>query len=353
MEKERVYSVGNDRLKRSWIKGFEVKEDTLIAKDDEGCIILPFLDRGQGEKNWGRIHMDINISEKSECTLYVMADFDTAVNEYFMNGAIAVPEKLEAFKRGCKVKYTNKRDVLLYDVEGRYLWICICMQGGKGNSVGGIKVYTKGDFIMETFPEIYRQRNSTLHRYLSIFSAIYKGLDEDMNKLPELFEPEKAPAYMLPELAGWMGLDVTGGFLRESTLRVLVKESYDLIRKRGTREALERLTEIITGEKAIIIERNLLPQPVSESQRAVENELYGDDIYGVTVIIKNSKDQYKKSQILYLMNQLKPARCTLKIVYLDIGAVLDGYTYIDINAGICGEEKPLGMDLGARIGQVL
>lgn len=36
MEKERVYSVGNDSFKTSWIKGFEIKEDTLETKDEEG-----------------------------------------------------------------------------------------------------------------------------------------------------------------------------------------------------------------------------------------------------------------------------------------------------------------------------
>lgn len=179
--------------------------------------------------------MDMELKGKSVCTVYVMAVDDMSVNEYFMNDVISVTEKLAAFKRASAVKFINKGDVLLYDVEGRYLWICIEMQGGTGNSVGNIKVYTKGDFIMDAFPEIYRQRNGTLHRYLSIFSSIYNDMEEEMDKLPMLLEPEKAPVYMLPVLAGWMGLDVSGGFLRENTLRKLVKEAYSLVKKRGTR----------------------------------------------------------------------------------------------------------------------
>lgn len=109
----------------------------------------------------------------------------------------------------------------------------------------------------------------------------------------------------------------------------------------------------MTGERGIIIERNLLLKPCLKSQQIVEGQLYGDDIYGVTVIINNNENMYKKFQLMYLMNQLKPVRCTLKLVYLDKGAILDGYTYMDINAAIGCEEKLSALDFGARVGQRL
>lgn len=354
MEEERVYSIRGDKLRNGWQEGFKVIDNSLVTVSrEESCIIIPFIDRGHGEKYWGRIHMDMELKEKSECAVYVMTADNISLNDYFTNKDISLTEKAEIFKRGDSIKFINKGDVLLYDVTGRYLWICIVIKGGIGNSVGNIKVYGKGDLIMETFPEIYRQRNTTLHRYLSIFSTIYNNMEEDISRLTELFEPMKAPAYMLPILAEWMGFDVSGGFLREDTLRKLVMNSYNLIKKRGTREAMEQLIEILTKEKGIIIEKNLLPQPCSENQRIVENRLYGDDIYGVTVLIKNRKNMYKKSHIQYLLNQLKPVRCVLKLVYLDIGSTLDSYTYLDINAGICVEEKSAGLDCGARLGQML
>lgn len=354
MEEERVYSVRGESFKKELMEGFLVKGDTLVAAgQEESRIIIPCIDRGHGEKYWGRIHMDMELKEKSRCAVYIMGTDDISVNGYFMDKDISLIEKAEALKRGCHIKFINKRDMLLYDVTGRYLWICIVIKGAAGDLAGNIKVYTKGDFLMEVFPEIYRQRNTTLHRYLSIFSAIYNNMEEDINKLTELLEPMKAPAYMLPILAEWMGFDVSGGFLRADTLRRLVMNSYDLIKKRGTREAMEKLIEILTEEKGIIIEKNLLPEPCSESQRIVENRLYGDDIYGVTVLIKNRKNLYKKSHIQHLLNQLKPVRCVLKIVYLDVAATLDSYTYMDINAGICAEEKPAGLDCGARLGQML
>lgn len=354
MEKERVYSVRGDKLKKELMEGFLIKGDDLVTESsEECCIIIPFFDRGHGEKSWGRIHMDAKLKEKSECAVYVMGTDDISVNKYFMDSGISVAEKAEAFKRGYNIKFINRSDMLLYEVEGRYLWICIVTKGAALNTIRNIKVYTKGDFIMESFPEIYRQRNSTLHRYLSIFSTIYNNMEEDIDRLTDLLEPMKAPDYMLPILAEWMGLDVSGGFLREDTLRKLVINSYDLVKKRGTRDSLEKLIEILTEEKGIILERNLMPKPCSESQKTVENQLYGDDIYGVTVLIKNVKGMYKKSHIKHLLNQLKPVRCKLKIVYLDVSSALDGYTYMDVNSGICEEEKAAGLDCGARLGQIL
>lgn len=350
MEEERVYSVREEILRKGFKEGFQVNGDTLVTVNrEESRIIIPFIDRGYEEKYWGRLHMDMKLKEKSQCTVYLMATDDISVNKYFMDDRISLEEKAETFKRGDTVKFINKKDVLLYDITGRYLWICILVKGGIGSSVGNIKVYTKGDFIMEAFPEIYRQRNSTLHRYLSIFSTIYNNMEEDINRFTELLEPMKAPSYMLPVLAEWMGFDVSGEFLREDTLRRLVINSYDLIKKRGTREAIEQLIEIVTGEKGIIIERNLLPKPWSKAQETVENCLYGDDIYGVTVLIKSEDSPYKKSHIQHLLNQLKPVRCVLKIVYLDVDATLDSYTYMDINAGIGRKETPEGLDCGCKL----
>ncbi len=353
MEEERVYSVREEALKRGWQEGFRIEGNTLVTVNkEESRIIIPFFDRGYGEKRWGRLHMDMELKEKSLCTVYVMASDDLSVNKYFMDDGISVGEKAEAFKRGDVLKFTNMKDALLYDAVGRYLWILIVIKGDTGSSAGNIKVYTRGDFIMEALPEIYRERNSTLHRYLSIFSTIYNNMEEDINRLKELLEPEMAPCFMLPVLAEWMGFDVSGEFLREDTLRRLVANSYDLIKKRGTREGFEQLIEIITGEKGIIVERNLLPEPCSDVRRLVEDNLYGDDIYGVTVLIKRGNTLYKKSQIQHLLNQLKPVRCVLKIVYLDTCSTLDGYTYMDINAGIYEEKKTAGLDWGAGIGQI-
>lgn len=354
MEQERVYSVREDMLKRSCISGFNIKDNQIIAvSEHESYIFLPVMDRGHGEKHWGRLGMDIELKDKAVCQIYAMASDNIALNKYLMDSSISAAQKLQAFNNENSIKSINKNDILLYDLCGRYLWLCIIVNEGCGSTVGNIRVYARGDFLMDTFPEIYRQRNGTLHRYLSIFSSIYKDMDEEMLMLPSLLEPEAAPPEMLPILAGWMGLDVSGGFLSEETLRTLVKEAYDLVKKRGTREALERLTELMTGEKAIIIEKNLMPAAETESQKSVENCLYGNDIYGVTLLIKSSTGRYKKSHLLHLLNQLKPARCDLKIIYLDVGGVLDGYTYMDINACISSEEKLSPMDFGARIGQVL
>ncbi len=60
MEEERVYSVREEALKRGWQEGFRIEGNTLVTVNkEESRIIIPFFDRGYGEKRWGRLHMDM------------------------------------------------------------------------------------------------------------------------------------------------------------------------------------------------------------------------------------------------------------------------------------------------------
>lgn len=346
MEREHIYSFSGEKLKNVYTEGMELSRDRRSSYDrlmsyGDGVIILPYIDGGPGRFGWGRLHVSMELTPKAVYTVYVMSLPEAPADGSF-------PTRLSFLSSDAEV-FVNKEDMLLYGAEGRYLSVMIAVSGEGLKAVGDIRIYAKGDFLMDMFPDVYRQRNSVFHRYLSVFSTVCQDMEEKIDRLPELLIPDKAPEHMLFTMAEWMGLDLRGDFLEEDTVRLLVSEAYMLNRKRGTREALSRMAQILTGERPVIIERNLMPAANDKERGELENRLYGSDIYDVTVIIVGGKKQYRHSQLLFLLNQMKPVRCRLKLICADKSSQLDSYTYLDINGSICGGVRYEAMDEGMEI----
>ncbi len=190
---------------------------------------------------------------------------------------------------------------------------------------------------MNTFPEIYREKNGFFHRYLSVFSSIYEDFQEDIEALPNILDLDTCPAELLPLYGGWLGIDVGQDFLGEDILRPLVKEAYSLNRMKGTRRVMERITEIVLGKKAMVAERNVIEDYIDQEQLADLDRLYGSSIYDVTILVQESITDVQKSQLLFLLEQFKPVRARLRIVNLKKNSMLDSYSYLDVNAGITQE----------------
>ena len=256
----------------------------------------------------------------------------TAIDAFLRSDAVSSAEKLKLFAQAGSVKEINKQDILLYELQGRYLWICIEVIGKGQGTLEQMKVTVPGDNFMNTFPEVYQEWNSFFHRYLSIFSSVYNDFQDEIEHAEELLDLDTAPPRMLELFAGWMGLDVRGNFLPEDRLRRLVKEAYRLNRMKGTRRVLERLTELVLGERAIILEKNILDQRVASEERQVYDNLYGHHAYCVTLLIRNPVEESRRSQLFFLIQQFVPVRCELNLVFLEERSNMDTYCYLDGNA---------------------
>ena len=134
------------------------------------------------------------------------------------------------------------------------------------------------------------------------------------------------------QYAEWLGLIVQGEFLSEDTLRMLIREAYLLNRYKGTRKVIERICEIILGETPIIVEKNSLSGYIRSEDNAVMDRLYGSSVHDVTLLLTGYVDEKKRAQLLYLLKQFKPIRTRLRIVLLQKIGILDGYSYMDMNA---------------------
>lgn len=320
MPQERVYTINNVPLnkkpskKQRWFKVIDGAEDDCL---------------------WGRLSIKGTFSARLNIT--VMA---AAINDrYALND-----EKTEDFilKSG-GITVSNSTDLLLYKLSGRYLWIGIILEGEGEGKVDYIRVYQKGDNFMDTFPEVYRERGGFFHRYLSVFSAIYNDFDRDIQDTCRILSPDTAPLELLPVLAEWMGLDVKGGFLKETVLRNLVKEGYSLLKYKGTKRALERVTEIVLGKKAVILEKCKM-QEYTKNARHEQSD--------IVVMTDSEVVPEQRPKLRFLLEQFKPVKCTMKIMFLVKRSKSDSHIYMDMNAVIeDGQEGYL--DKGQMYGDII
>lgn len=326
------YSIKYNRMKDAYTEGFEAFQDGSIKSFSaiHNCVYFKPVDTAVADSTFGRLCFDLKLVGNESLNIYVFAD-----NEWiYPDKSTDIADYRRIFKRDGALKFNDVSDILLYELSGRYLYLAFESEGEGDVEISNIKLFTRGDNFMDTFPIVYRERNSFFHRYMSVFSSIYNDLDEEIEKLPELLNLDTCDASLLPIYGRWLGIDVGDGFLEENVLRSLVKESYNLNRMKGTKYCLERISEIILGEKGIVVERNNVEDYLTPSQVADFNRLYGNRLSDVTLMIKRSLDAITSSQLMYILEQFLPINCSLHIVELDSIGTLDGHVYLDINANI-------------------
>lgn len=340
------YSIKKNRIQRGYHPGFDMLEDgtlTAIQEEPSHCLYLKAIDSAAADSQWGRLWFQISCSESMVFYVYAVAlDEDSfyrkgnpvRIEDFLCDRQESSAIKKEFFRQTGAVRFVNQKDMLLYELHGRYLYLALEVIGEGECRLRDMKVDLKGDNFMDTFPEIYRERNSFFHRYLSVFSSIYQDFQTDIERLPELLNLDTCPETLLPVYGKWLGIDVGNDFLDARILRPLVKEAYRLNRMKGTKAALERIAEIVLGEPVLVAERNAMEDYIEKEQMEEFNRLYGNSIYDVTILVKEPISEAQKSQLLFLLEQFKPVRSRLHIVHLKKAGTLDSYSYLDMNARI-------------------
>ena len=325
------YSVKNNRIKRGCIKGFDLEEDGKLVfneKEKEHSIFFKPFDGVDKGSTWGRFTCSLLLSEQIVCYIYVIAydnvDFSVdngkhpTLSDFLCDPEEETYKKVHVLQRLGAKRFVNTHDGLLYELEGRFLLIGIEMLGHGEASIGNIRVGVRGDVFMSAFPAVYQERNSFLHRYLSVFSSIYNDYSEQNEKLYEMLDLDKCDAELLEMYGSWFGIDLKGGFLPEDTLRKLVKDAYKLNRMKGTKWSIERIMEIVVGDDFVLL----------------ENRLQDGGIFDVTILINQKLSENLRHQLMFLLDQFRPLRTRIRLLQMEKEAVMDGNSYLDMNAAI-------------------
>lgn len=327
------FTIGNSRLERSLLCGMERTGKTGVTAADEGMhyMVLPLLDSGVEDCPWGRVKCKLTLPEDALCYLYLCAANEPIGRDLMLDPGVGLTKKIAFLKDNRCLRFINKQDALLYEITGRYLWVVVEIVGA-GVTLSDIVIKAPGDNFMGLFPEVYREKNSFLHRYLSIFSSLYQDFQDDIDHMEELVEPDAMPAQLLEVYLKWFGVDVSGGFISEDVMRALLREISWLMAHKGTGDCIKRICELFLGEEPTILERNLMNRYLQKEQVEVYNNLYGNSPYDVTLLINSKVEVATRRQLLHLLEQFKPIRCSLAVVFLENTGVLDSYNYLDSNA---------------------
>lgn len=330
------YAIKRNRLQKALLQGMEIGAgDSVYSIGEDGVcsMVLPLLDSGIADCPWGRLHFELELPENCVCYLYAAACNEKQGQEVLLSEDSSLLEKKRKLQAMGGLRFINKPDVLLYEISGRYLWILLEIMG-KSVQIGNMRVEAPGDNFMQTFPEVYRQKNSFFHRYLSIFSSIYHDFQEKLDNREELLPVEDAPLELLELYAKWMGIEVNGDSLGEEALRELLREAPELLRRKGTRYCMERICAILLGEVPVIAERSQMQRYVPRTEKPRYDALYGDSPYDVTLLLEHYVEERKKEQLLHLLGQFKPLRSRLHIICMEPTGLLDEHGYLDQNAVI-------------------
>ena len=329
------YSIRNNRIKQGQITGFQVEGGNNLIFDKtarDHYIFLKPIDGVVDDSAWGRFTCDLGLSEEMVFYVYVYASNaleittgpGTALNlgEFLTDKSIDFYKRIGALTQLGAKRFVNTDDFLLYDIRGRYLFIAIEMLGVGDAHIGSIRVGARGDNFMGSFPEVYRERNSFFHRYLSIFSSVYNDISEQNEKLYEMLDLDKCSPELLEMYASWFGINLKGGALPEKVLRAVVKDAYQLNRMKGTRWSIERILEIMLGEDFMLY----------------ENRLSDGKLYDVTVLVNRRLTEQLRHQLVFLLDQFRPLRVKIRLLQMEKEAVMDGNSYLDVNATIPAEK---------------
>lgn len=288
----RTYTFGYSRLKKAEGTGFHVRKDGSIKLSEEEpvCrIYLKALDGMENSLKWGRLILKASLDEGSILTVYAAAG-----------------------RHGKEISigpFVNQTDILLCELTGRYLWIWMEIQNAAGGVIHSVRVENSGMEILEMLPEVYRERGSVLHRYLSVFYSMYTDFQRTIDGLGGLLEVEHAPASTLPILGEWLGIQIGEGLLTEQMTRQLLRKAAYLGSIRGTKKVMKELALLLSGEEPSILEK--------------ENGT-------VVLLFRQNVSEELELRLLYFLMQFLPKECRLHIVSHQAQMGMDEYCLMDV-----------------------
>lgn len=195
-------------------------------------------------------------------------------------------------------------------------------------------------------PELYMKPGGFTDRFLSVFTEIYRGLEEKIDASAELYDPEICPDGFVEWLGGWISAENMEHFTAEGK-RALLLLTPRLAARRGTLSALRELLELYCGARVFIVERY-------HAERYFRSfgdlaRLYSGGRFTVWILCAPTRRRTDALEELTL-SQL-PANMTARIKRLASVTELNNYCYLGVNSVIAGTRRGV-LDGGSALNYV-
>ena len=348
----------------STLENLEFENDKLVFKSrtgENGIYISAPFDSMQSGTIWHRLRMNIDLPSTATCKMRVYAS-DTPeiilpslevgkrpridLNEYLSDESINVTSKIDLFDYIEAKLYENPRDILLFGLKGRYLWVCIEIISYEKEPIyiDSMKIEFPQVSFVDYLPEVYRKDSdvdSFLARFMGIFQSMYVDLEDDIDYIALKFDADRTTKDFLSWMSEWLSIK-DASVWGEKRLRHLIKESVKIYKMKGTRKAVAKIVEEYAGIEPTIVEQfDIKNNSLYEQQKEMVENLFGDNGYVFTVMIPEShvKDTETYVELMRIINSVKPIDSICNLVVLSDQMRLDHHCYMGINSFITKNEK--------------
>lgn len=312
----------------------------------QGFYFSAALDCGAGETRWHKIEMDADIPEDTQIRFFGFAVDSlekvidgklTNLNDFLAGDVEPLEKRLNYFQSLGLKPMINPRDALL-NAQGRYLFFLVELIGSERRTpeLKRLRVYYPRASYLNYLPAVYshdEESRDFLERFLSLFATFFTGMEEQIANIARNFEPEVASGDFLRWLASWLAVAVDDN-LSENQIRELMLSAPELYQCRGTRRGIERMVEIYTGEKPLIVENyQVRAQRQNPEMKELVNRLFPDDPYCFSVMVRREcvPDDHRYLMVQRMVNQEKPAFTEVRLVVLQPWIYMDMHTYLGVN----------------------
>jgi len=343
---DRIYIWNKNNLSLSILEKQEnIKLDT--KGNPRGVFVFPVLDSMSLEMEWHRIRLDADIPDDTQIRLnYFASDSkEMVIQDHLRNMELclndrgtSLVETLSCMEGLWGRELVNPRDALLHDARGRYLWLKIELIGSETRAplLKSVRIYFPRMSLLSYLPAVYQYYEDSrdfLERFLSLPGTLLQEMEEQIDRLDRLFDPEVVPGPFLSWLAGWLGISADENWSQEQLRRLLINAP-QLHRNRGTRQGMEDMIAIYTGEKPIIVEYfqyKYLQETLEIKQ--LMSQLYGQDPYGFAVLVKQEMvpTAAQVAALQRIIDDEKPAFTDARLVILQPWIYMDMHSYLGIN----------------------
>ncbi|MFZ5352356.1 MAG: phage tail protein [Bacillota bacterium] len=323
-------------------------KESGIYKSTYGTLITCSLDSTTDETNWHKYVLDAYIPEGTQLKVSYFArdskvltidNNKVDIDDFIKDSTITFEHKLLILDRYWTKPQISPQNSLINESNGRYLWLKIEFSGSKENTplLNRIRIYNPRISYLRYLPLVYQENNESrdfLERYLSIFETLFSAVNEEIVNISRYFDVDYVSGSFLKWLAGWVEI-AAGDEWEDDKLRELIKNAVDIYKRRGTAGSLEKIIEIFTGEKPIIIESFMLDKMIKEPDiREMFSKLYGMENNSFCVLIRSQaiKGVKQQAEIERIIDREKPAFTEAKLIILPSHVRLDMHSYLGLNS---------------------
>jgi phage tail-like protein len=149
-------------------------------------------------------------------------------------------------------------ETLVSGSPGDEVWLALAFssEGLASPVLHQIRLDFAHDTYLEHLPALYQRdpaSRDVLARWLTVFESLFDDVQDEIDEVPRLFDPDAAPSAWLSWLAGWLALDVPEKWPDERR-RQAVSDGFARSGRRGTLRGLREALRDEAGVEAVIEE---------------------------------------------------------------------------------------------------